>query len=52
MMISNIFLMLTRSLASGRRIIEVLDEEIDIKEDQARDIAVTKGEIEFRHVLL
>ena len=50
MMISNIFLMLTRSLASGRRIIEVLDEEIDIKEDQARDIAVTKGEIEFRHV--
>lgn len=50
LMISNIFLMLTRSLASGRRIIEVLDEEIDIKEDQARDIAVTKGEIEFRHV--
>ena len=50
MMISNIFLMLTRSLASGRRIIEVLDEEIDIKEDQARDIAVTEGEIEFRHV--
>ena len=33
MMISNIFLMLTRSLASGKRIIEVLDEEIDIKED-------------------
>ena len=28
----------------------MLDEEIDIKEDQARDIAVTKGEIEFRHV--
>ena len=50
MMISNIFLMLTRSLASGRRIIEVLDEEVDIKEDKARDIRVTRGEIEFRHV--
>ena len=50
MMISNIFLMLTRSLASGKRIIEVLDEEIDIKEDKAQDIEVTRGEIEFRHV--
>ena len=50
MMISNIFLMLTRSLASGRRIIEVLDEEIDIAEDQAEDIEVKRGEIEFRHV--
>ena len=50
MMISNIFLMLTRSLASGRRIIEVLDEEIDITEDQAEDIEVERGEIEFRHV--
>ena len=50
MMISNIFLMLTRSLASSRRIIEVLDEEIDITEDQAEDIEVARGEIEFRHV--
>ena len=50
MMISNIFLMLTRSLASSRRIIEVLDEEIDITEDQAEDIEVERGEIEFRHV--
>ena len=50
MMISNIFLMQTRSLASGRRIIEVLDEEIDITEDQAEDIEVERGEIEFRHV--
>ena len=50
MMISNIFLMLTRSLASGRRIIEVLDEEIDITENQAEDIEVKRGEIEFRHV--
>ena len=50
MMISNIFLMLTRSLASGRRIIEVLDEEINITENQAEDIEVKRGEIEFRHV--
>ena len=50
MMISNIFLMLTRSLASGKRIIEVLDEEIDITEEDAEDIEVKSGEIEFRHV--
>ena len=29
MMISNVFLMLTRSMASGKRILEVLDEKID-----------------------
>ncbi|MCF2568092.1 ABC transporter ATP-binding protein [Mediterraneibacter glycyrrhizinilyticus] len=50
MMISNIFLMLTRSLASGKRIIEIMDEEIDIKEDQAEEIEVQRGEIEFSHV--
>ena len=50
MMISNIFLMLTSSLASGKRIVEIMDEEIDIKEDQAEDIQVEKGEIEFSHV--
>ena len=50
MMISNIFLMLTRSLASGKRIVEIMDEEIDIKEDQAEDIQVEKGGIEFSHV--
>ena len=50
MMISNIFLMLTRSLASGKRIIEIMDEEIDIKEDRAENISVSRGEIEFSHV--
>lgn len=50
MMISNIFLMLTRSLASGKRITEVIDEEIDIREDRAEDIEVKAGEIEFKHV--
>lgn len=50
MMISNIFLMLTRSLASAKRIAEVLDEEIDITEEKAEDIEVERGEIEFSHV--
>lgn len=50
MMISNIFLMLTRSLASGKRILEIMDEEIDIREDEAEDIEVVSGDIEFRHV--
>lgn len=50
MMISNVFLMLTRSVASGTRILEVIDEKIDITDEQARDIQVTKGEIEFDHV--
>ena len=50
MMISNIFLMLTRSLASGKRILEVMDEEIDIRDDGAENIRVERGEIEFQHV--
>lgn len=50
MMLSNVFLMLTRSLASWRRIREVLEEEIDITEEEAEEIEVTKGEIEFRDV--
>ena len=33
MMFSNVFLMTTRALASWKRISEVMDEEIDIKED-------------------
>lgn len=50
MMMSNVFLMMTRSLASGARIIEVLDEEIDIKDENAKDISVVNGEIEFENV--
>ena len=50
MMISNIFLMLTRSLASAKRIADVLDEKIDITEEMAEDIEVKRGEIEFSHV--
>ena len=49
MMISNVFLMLTRSLASAYRIQEVFDEEIDIK-DEKSDIKITRGEIIFKNV--
>ena len=52
MMMSNVFLMMTRSLASASRIVEVLDEKIDITDEQAEDISVKKGSIEFDHVLI
>lgn len=50
MMMSNVFLMMTRSLASASRIIEVLDETIDITDKEAQDISVKRGDIEFEHV--
>lgn len=50
MMISNIFLMMTRSLASAKRIAEILDEKIDITQECAEDIEVTAGDIVFDHV--
>lgn len=50
MMMSNVFLMMTRSLASASRIVEVLDEKIDITDEQAEDRSVKKGSIEFDHV--
>ena len=43
MMISNVFMMFTRSLTSWRRIMEVMDEKIDITEERARDITVQRG---------
>ncbi|HIX37454.1 MAG TPA: ABC transporter ATP-binding protein/permease [Candidatus Blautia pullistercoris] len=50
MMISNVFLMMTRSVASGVRIMEVIDEKVDITDEKARDIQVERGEIAFDHV--
>ena len=49
-MFSNVFLMITRAMASWHRIMEVMHEDIDIKEDRATDIRVERGEIEFNHV--
>ena len=50
MMMSNVFLMMTRSLASGARIVEVIDEKIDMTDESAEDISVEKGGIEFENV--
>ena len=50
MMFSNVFLMTTRALASWKRISEVMDEEIDIREDMALDLNVEQGDIRFEHV--
>ena len=53
MMFSAVFLMLTRSLASCRRILEVMDEEIDITEIPGvtdPDAKVERGEIVFDNV--
>lgn len=50
MMISNVFLMMTRSVASGVRIMEVIDEKVDITDEKVRDIQVERGEIAFDHV--
>lgn len=47
---SNVFLMMTRSLASGARIVEVIDEKIDMTDESAEDISVEKGGIEFENV--
>ena len=50
MMISNVFLMMTRSMASGSRILEIIDEKVDITDREAEDHEVERGEVEFDHV--
>lgn len=50
MMISNVFLMLTRSLASCERIIEVLDEQPDIHDIEGSNAFIKEGSIDFDHV--
>lgn len=50
MMLSNVFLLMTRSLASAERIMQVMDEEIDITDESSGDRTVNRGEIEFDHV--
>ena len=49
MMISNVFLLLTRSLASAGRITEVLEESADIT-DGDPSLRLVRGDIEFDHV--
>lgn len=49
-MISNVFLLLTRSLASIHRICEVLDESVDLVSPEAPITEVADGSVEFRDV--
>lgn len=50
MMFSSVFLLMTRSLTSWRRISEVLDESPTINDQLAKDIQVQHGDIQFKHV--
>ena len=50
MLISNVFLLLTRSLASARRIVEVLDEEIVLTSPANGAAEVPDGGIDFENV--
>lgn len=50
MMLSMVLMMLSRSVASAQRIIEVLEEEPDIKDPVNPITEVKNGEIEFRNV--
>ena len=51
MMVSMVFMMLTRSVACARRIVEVLDERPAITDEKAaEDTVVETGDISFDHV--
>lgn len=52
MTVSMLFMIASRSLASAKRIAEVLDEEPDISDEGAacKDLTVKNGEIEFKNV--
>ena len=52
MMVTMLFMLASRAMASGRRIKEVMNEEIDISDLAAAcpDKQVERGEIEFRNV--
>ena len=50
MMVSMIMMMLTRSVACGKRIIEVLDEVPDIADAHGSRCVVSDGSVDFDHV--
>lgn len=50
MMVSMVFVMLTMSLASARRIAEVLNEKADITNPENPGMEVKDGSIDFNHV--
>ena len=50
MMLSMVIVMITISRASAERIVEVLDEEIDLKNPTSPVMTVNNGDIEFKNV--
>jgi ATP-binding cassette subfamily B protein len=50
MMLSMVFVMLTQSAASGKRVAEIIDEEADIKNPANPVTTIKDGSIEFRGV--
>ena len=52
MMLSMVFLQLSRAIASIRRVNEVMDTGIDLTDEEAarKDLLVTGGRVEFKHV--
>lgn len=50
MMISNVFLLLTRSLASARRVCQVLEEEVVLTSPKQGEREVENGSVDFEHV--
>ena len=50
MMISNVFLLLTRSLASADRIAKVLDETVELTSPPQAETEVADGSVDFDHV--
>ena len=51
-MVTFLFMMSSRAMASAKRIREVLEEEPDLNDDNARqkELTVREGRVEFRHV--
>ncbi len=50
MMISNVFMLLTRSLASADRIAQVLDEHVELTTPPQAEETVADGSVDFDHV--
>ena len=50
MLIANVFLLLTRSLASADRIAQVLDESVELTSPSQAEKAVADGSVDFDHV--
>lgn len=50
MMLSMVFVMITMSIASMKRVAEVINEESDLKNPEKPEYRVANGSIEFKHV--